>query len=50
MCRDGRDQRARRRSADIGERPPYDDVFDATARRLFERRYHEDIDRLGYSF
>ena len=36
--------------ANIGERPPHDDVFDATARRLSERRYHEDIDRLGYSF
>ncbi len=34
----------------VGDRPPYRDVFDREARRLFERRFAEDIELLGYSF
>jgi hypothetical protein len=33
-----------------GRRPDYREVFDAKARKLFERRFGGDIDRLGYSF
>jgi chondroitin 4-sulfotransferase 11 len=34
----------------VGDRPSYRDEFDAKARRLFERRYRDDVDRLGYQF
>jgi hypothetical protein len=33
---------------DVGDRPSYREVFDAEARRLFELRYADDIERLGY--
>jgi Sulfotransferase family len=33
-----------------GMRPPYREVFNAEARRLFEARFSEDIRRFGYSF
>ena len=34
----------------VGDRPQYREVFDGRARRLFERRYQDDIERLGYRF
>ena len=34
----------------VGDRPPYQEVFDARTRRLFARRYRDDIERLGYEF
>ncbi|MGZ4703343.1 MAG: sulfotransferase family 2 domain-containing protein [Acidimicrobiales bacterium] len=34
----------------LGDRPHYRQVFDDDALRMFERRYAEDIDRLGYSY
>ena len=34
----------------LGNRPQYREVFDGRARRLFERRYRDDIERLGYRF
>ena len=33
-----------------GDRPPYREVFDTRTRRLFERRYRDDVERLGYQF
>ena len=34
----------------VGRRPDYRDVFDSEARRLFDARFAEDIERLGYSY
>jgi hypothetical protein len=34
----------------VGRRPDYRDVFDAEARRLFDARFAEDIERLGYRY
>jgi len=38
------------RPVNVGRRPPYREVFDDEARRLFEQRFADDIERLGYSF
>jgi hypothetical protein len=34
----------------VGDRPPYEEVFDARTRRLFARRFADDVERLGYQF